>query len=153
MSTSFPEEQRKNYLVGKGKPPVHTQFKPGISPNPGGVRKGTVFISERMKFLQSLSPADFEAYEPQTVADEIAKTRVKAARSSKMQGLAEAREVLDRTEGKAQQKMQIEAAVIGIADPAQLIAWRKSVYGDTWETESSDEEARYYFELYQSEQR
>lgn len=36
---------------------------------------------------------------------------------------------------------------------AIMLAWRKSVYGDSWETESSDEEARYYFELYQSEQR
>lgn len=38
-------------------------------------------------------------------------------------------------------------------EAATLLAWRKSVYGDSWETESSDAEARYYFELYQSEQR
>jgi hypothetical protein len=29
--------QRKgDYEIGKGKPPKHAQFKPGVSPNPGG---------------------------------------------------------------------------------------------------------------------
>lgn len=26
----------RDYEVGKGKPPKHAQFKPGVSPNPGG---------------------------------------------------------------------------------------------------------------------
>jgi hypothetical protein len=30
-----------DYEVGRGKPPVHTQFKPGQSGNPGGRKKGS----------------------------------------------------------------------------------------------------------------
>ena len=108
QAAEIPEEQG---LVGYQKPPKHTQFQPGQSGNPGGVRKGTVFISERMKYLQSLPLDEFEAYEPPTVADEIAKTRVQNARSKKAQGLAEARELLDRTEGKAPQKVDVSGEI------------------------------------------
>jgi len=29
-------QRTRDYEVGKGKPPKHAQFKPGVSPNPGG---------------------------------------------------------------------------------------------------------------------
>jgi len=33
--------KRRNYAVGRGKPPLHTRFRPGQSGNPGGRPKGT----------------------------------------------------------------------------------------------------------------
>ena len=33
--------KRRNYTVGRGRPPQHTRFKPGQSGNPGGRPKGT----------------------------------------------------------------------------------------------------------------
>jgi len=35
------EDHDDGYQVGYGKPPKHSQFKPGKSPNPGGRPKGT----------------------------------------------------------------------------------------------------------------
>ena len=116
----LPEKQGVPYEVGNKRPPRHTQFKPGVSGNPGGVRKGTVFVSERMKYLQSLPLEEFAAYEPQTVADEIAKTRVENARSAKVRGLAETKELLDRTEGKAPVKVDISSTTLNINVQVQL---------------------------------
>lgn len=141
LGDSGQKYQRGNHPNSIANLRPHPPWEPGVCQNPGGVRKGTVFISERMKFLQSLSPEEFEAYQPQTVADEIAQTRVKAARSSKMQGLAEAKEVLDRTEGKAPQKVEVSnvsdderrriaiqttMANLGLATEQEAIDWLAS---------------------------
>ena len=41
MSTNDKGGKPENYIVGYGKPPDHTQFKPGQSGNPHGRRKGS----------------------------------------------------------------------------------------------------------------
>jgi hypothetical protein len=43
----------KPYAVGYGKPPLHSQFKPGQSPNPSGKRKGA--RSLKLDLVQELS--------------------------------------------------------------------------------------------------
>jgi Family of unknown function (DUF5681) len=37
---------KKDYAVGRGKPPVHTRFKKGQSGNPKGRRKGNVTVAD-----------------------------------------------------------------------------------------------------------
>jgi hypothetical protein len=37
---------KRNYAVGRGKPPVHTRFKKGQSGNPKGRRKGKVTVAD-----------------------------------------------------------------------------------------------------------
>lgn len=97
--------------VGYKSPPTWTQFKKGASGNAGGVAKGTVFISEIEKRLLVLPLAELEAFKPQNAAEDIALTRVKNARSEKLQGLAETREILDRTEGKAPQRIDVSGSI------------------------------------------
>lgn len=48
-----------------------------------------------------MTPAELEEFKPETVAQEIALTRLKQAR--KGEGLNDAKEITDRTEGKAPQ--------------------------------------------------
>lgn len=38
------KSNRTDYDVGKGKPPVHSQFQPGQSGNPSGKKKGTLSL-------------------------------------------------------------------------------------------------------------
>jgi uncharacterized protein DUF5681 len=38
--------EKMNYVVGRGKPPLHTRFKKGQSGNPKGRRKGKVTIAD-----------------------------------------------------------------------------------------------------------
>lgn len=39
-------EKKKSYIVGRGKPPLHTRFKKGQSGNPKGRRKGNVTVAD-----------------------------------------------------------------------------------------------------------
>jgi len=41
-------KRQGDYMVGKGKPPKHSQFKPGVSGNPSGRPKGTKNAIERL---------------------------------------------------------------------------------------------------------
>jgi hypothetical protein len=56
-------------------------------------------ISYNYNKLMRMTPEDFETFEPTTYAEKIAKQRVKDAVSS----LNDAKEITDRTEGKAPQ--------------------------------------------------
>lgn len=68
--------------------------------NPGGWKKEES-ISYQYNRLMRMSPAELGKFEPQTVAQEIAHTRLRQA--TRVDGLNEAKEVTDRTEGKAPQ--------------------------------------------------
>lgn len=72
--------------------------------NPGGWDK-TQSISYQYNLIMRLSPKDFADFEPETVAQEIALTRVKQAK--KEAGLMDAKEITDRTEGRAPQSIDV----------------------------------------------
>lgn len=84
-------------------------FKPGRSGNPGGVKRGTVFIGEAYKRVLAMTPAELTKYRPKSVAEEIAIEQAKNARgdSVEQQSLAAAKEIADRTEGKAPQTVNV----------------------------------------------
>ena len=46
-----PPKPPRDYDVGKGKPPIHSQFKPGQSGNPNGRRKATLNIRMELEEL------------------------------------------------------------------------------------------------------
>ncbi len=43
------KSSRDHYKVGKGKPPAHSQFKPGQSGNPSGKKKGTLSLKAALE--------------------------------------------------------------------------------------------------------
>jgi hypothetical protein len=104
----LPEKQGVSCEVGNKRPPKHTQFKPAVSGNPGGVRKGTVFVSECHKRLLLLSPDEFADYEPANVAEAIALKQIRNAMETEeaLIALPSVKEVTDRTEGKAPQTIK-----------------------------------------------
>jgi hypothetical protein len=112
----LPEKQGVPYQVGNKRPPRHTQFKPGVSGNPGGVRKGTVFVSECYKRLILFSPEELADYEPANVAEAIALKQIRNAMETEeaLIALPSAKEVTDRTEGKAPQRMDLTANAVNI---------------------------------------
>lgn len=68
--------------------------------NPGGWSKEGS-ISYQYQKLMRMSPTEFAEFKPETVAQEIALKRITIAK--KDNGLYDAKEVTDRTEGKAPQ--------------------------------------------------
>ena len=93
-------------------------FKPGVSGNPGGVQKGVVYLSEAYKRLLKLSPDDILRYHARTTAEELALVQIKTAMAigspdSKLTKLGRftlpaAKEIADRTEGKAKQRIDLD---------------------------------------------
>ena len=59
-------------------------------------------ISYQYNYLMRLPKKEFAKFKPETVAQEIALARVRAAKSM-VNGLADTKEITDRTEGKAPQ--------------------------------------------------
>jgi hypothetical protein len=103
----IPEEQGTR--VGYKRPPLHTRFSKGMSGNPGGVKKGTVFISEAYKRMLAMSPEELKKYKPKNVAEQIAIEQVRNAGGDGMEQLSlqAAKEITDRTEGKAPQTVNL----------------------------------------------
>lgn len=105
-----PEKQRKyktrvhaNSIAAlrKTKAP---QFEPGTSGNPGGVRKGTVFVSECYKRIMAMSVDEIRAFQPQNGAEAAAlKQALNTIDSPALEALPSLKEITDRTEGKAPQ--------------------------------------------------
>lgn len=62
-------------------------------------------ISYQYNKLLRLSPADFDKFKPETLAQQIAYKRLKIARTEV--GLMDTKEITDRTEGKAPQAIDI----------------------------------------------
>lgn len=102
---NFPEKQR-TYLVGKGKPPKQYSYQPGQSGNPGGVKRGQVFVSECYKRLLLLDSKALADYQPQNAAEAIALRQISTAIFG-AEALPSAKEIVDRTEGKAPQKIEV----------------------------------------------
>lgn len=73
--------------------------------NPGGWKKEHS-ISYQYNLIMRMSPKEYKEFKPETVAQEIALARIKAARSS-LTGLQDAKEITDRTEGKAPQRIDV----------------------------------------------
>ena len=127
-SNKVPEKQGIQ-KVGYKRPPAHTRFKKGVSGNPGGVKKGTVFISEAYKRMLAMSPEELKNYKPKSVAEQIAIMQVRNAGGDgvKQQSLPAAKEIADRTEGKAPQTIKhtdvsdLERLVIRVQERAMAV--------------------------------
>jgi hypothetical protein len=110
VSPRFSEEQRKS-ATGRGSNPRSRAnlkpFKPGESGNAGGVKKGTVFLAEAYKRLLALPVDEFCAYKPTSIAEEIAMEQIERARGRRREAdpLPAAKEICDRTEGRATQRI------------------------------------------------
>lgn len=93
----------KGRIIG-GKPPAGFNKHPeNISP--GGWDK-TQSISYQYNRLMRMTTTELEEFKPETVAQEIALTRIRAARNEKF-GLHDTKEITDRTEGKAPQSIDL----------------------------------------------
>lgn len=112
MGKQIPEKQG-NQKAGYKRPPIHTRFKKGASGNPGGIKKGTVFIGEAYKRVLAMSPGELTKYKPKSVAEEIAIEQATTARGDgvEQQSLAAAREITDRTEGRAPQTVNVSGDI------------------------------------------
>lgn len=73
--------------------------------NPGGWDK-TQSISYQYNRIGRMSDEEFESFIPENQFQKIAYARVKSARDEKF-GLADAKEITDRTEGKAPQSIDM----------------------------------------------
>ena len=135
----FTEEQRKK-PTGRGSNPRSRAnlkpFKPGETGNAGGVKKGTVFIGEAYKRLLALSVEEFSTYKPESIAEQIAMEQIQRARGKRLEHdpLPAAREIADRTEGKATQR--IAGADSGPIPMVVKMVWvRKGLGGEEVELE------------------
>lgn len=66
-------------------------------------------ISYQYQKLMRLSPKDLATFKPETVAQEIALARIKAAKRQDS-GLPDTKEISDRTEGKAPQAIDLTSS-------------------------------------------
>ena len=84
-------------------------FKPGQSGNPGGNFKRTPRISNVYARLLAMSLEDFEAFKPSNAAEEIAYQQIKNATCGKPGDTLRAiKEITDRTEGRAPQRVIVD---------------------------------------------
>lgn len=66
-------------------------------------------ISYQYNKLMRMKPEDIYNFKPETVAQDIALARIRAARDSRL-GLGDAKEITDRTEGKAPQSIDLTSS-------------------------------------------
>jgi hypothetical protein len=126
MSADYQPFSQKQRQINPNSLANLNKFVPGQSGNPGGVRKGTVFISECYKRLSSLPLAELEVYEPVNVAEAIALRQVKDAlgKTKEVEALPAVKEITDRTEGKAPQRIEVSAEVtVTIAQISEFRAY------------------------------
>lgn len=95
----MPRKEAENSLKTASRPPTAGSFKPGQSGNPGGRPKNTQERKDALAAIRSLAPnaADVIA---QILADEKAPPAVR---------LKAANDVLDRTYGKAEATVHLDA--------------------------------------------
>lgn len=104
MSSDIAEKQRRihpNSLLNL------RPFEPGRSGNPGGVRKGTVFVSECYKMLMSLPLDQLQTFKPANAAEAAALRQVYTSIYGQ-DALSSLKEITDRLEGKAPQLVKRE---------------------------------------------
>lgn len=112
----LPQKQVKNTNGnGRGKHPntaaalAPTQFKPGESGNPGGNHKRSPKISNAYARILSMTPDELKKFKPVNVAEELALNQIKNAQTGKPAATLRAvREVTDRTEGRAPQRVMVD---------------------------------------------
>lgn len=96
-------------------------WEPGKSANPGGVRKGTVFVSECYKMLMALPLDRLQAFKPANAAEAAALRQVYTSIYG-AEALPSLKEITDRMEGKApatvkhEDVSQIERLIIRIQE-------------------------------------
>jgi hypothetical protein len=101
----FPEKQGNE--VGYKKPPKATQFKKGQSGNPGGQKKGLVYLSEAYKRLMAMPAAEFDNYEPCNATERMAYAHIQQAIIEGDKRTQAIKEIADRTEGKPLQRKEV----------------------------------------------
>lgn len=96
--------------------------------NPGGWDK-TQSISYQYNLIMRLSPDELAKFKPETVAQEIALKRIQEAR--KDTGLNDAKEITDRTEGKAPQSIDMTTNGESVNPPiVRIIDERPNISSD-----------------------
>jgi hypothetical protein len=81
-------------------------FPKGQSGNPGGVAKGTTFISEAYKRLLAMTPAELVTYQPKSGAEQLALEHIRQGISDPDKRTQAIREIADRTEGRPKQPIE-----------------------------------------------
>lgn len=114
---------KKDYEVGKGKPPKRTQFgQPEGNPSSGGYWQSENSISFNYRKCLKMTAADFETFKNKpdlTMAQKIAIRRVEDSLEDDTKALYNTSEISDRTEGKPKQGIQMEVQEISNPRPFQ----------------------------------
>jgi hypothetical protein len=109
MSKSIPERQGKGSNPNSRAALVRTQFKPGQSGNPGGMRKGTARVDAAYRRLLAMTPEELAVWEPRNGAEIMAAEQFKrACNPNSRQTLNYAERITDRTDGPVIRKVQKE---------------------------------------------
>jgi hypothetical protein len=111
-------QKPRDYEVGYGKPPAKSRFQKGKSGNPGGLPKGVPKVSVAYQKLLRMTAEELHEFKPQTAADAIAHRQVMTAIYGE-KALAAAKEITDRTEGKARQTVDLDQP----SELERLIIW------------------------------
>lgn len=92
---------------------INPTGKGGFQERPGDRSNGTWDSTQSISFqynkIMRLSPSELSTFKPETVAQEIALARLRASRDIKF-GLADTKEITDRTEGKAAQAIDLTSS-------------------------------------------
>lgn len=133
MSADSGEKQRRMHpnslaMLERYRAP---SFQPGVSGNPGGVRKGTVFPTEAYKRLGAMDVEELRGYRPKNGIEAAAKATILRAVEAKDWKAADsaAKELADRIEGKPKQivgsvdltavekeRAKFQAAILGLIE-------------------------------------
>jgi hypothetical protein len=109
MSKSIPERQGKGSSPNSRAALIRTQFKPGQSGNPGGMRKGTPRVDAAYRRLLTMTPEELAVWEPRNGAEILAAEQFKrACNPNARQTLTYAERITDRTDGPVIRKVQKE---------------------------------------------
>jgi hypothetical protein len=102
--------ENEPYFVGYKKPPAATQFKRGVSGNPGGNFKKTPHVDSAYKRLGAMSLEDLRAYVPAHAIEYAVKNAIlRACEASDWQAAhAALKELADRIDGKPVQTKVVE---------------------------------------------
>jgi hypothetical protein len=109
------EDLKRDYEVGYGKPPKHSQFKPGQSPNPAGRKKGVANFKTDLEDTLQLPVQLSEAGKTQRVS-----TQQAALSRLKQKALAGDGRALDEAL-KLASELDDEAGSAGATGPMDVV--------------------------------